>query len=499
MIIYSRGWQGDPDAGEQVRLLLGWAEQRGWTVKQVIRDLDWQQVLGQVGQGDVILLSSLSRWAKDWPTCEASLARLMAAGVEVMTLSGWQLSRDGIPSGQQEYEQGVQRERIRQGLVAAKAAGRRLGRQPGLHSRSKELMPKVQALLKQGYSYRKIAQEVGISKNTVQAIVRELEQDQAAAALDWSLLLEVEPGDWLGLQPLWDQGAQLWQASLWLTLGGEWIGRGSVAPLDLSRQQCYELYRQGNLQLQQGQFHCWVGLVSALPPRYLWGIRSKPWPSEHVDMLHLLQARLARLLRLWFPCAKPLLHWRLPQALQALQQQLRSPITNLRMGLLMLSQAQLSERQRHYLQIIQNEQQHYQDLIREWQTRLLDPEQEPKLESADWARLCPGMPSQVLAELQDFQTDPELLEVLARLALTDHLYQVKVGGQYHCRWCCWQIEHPQELSPAKLEDIRCLTTALRGEVIWDPPQLRIWLLDLGGELLHGGGLIREDRQDPFSG
>jgi putative DNA-invertase from lambdoid prophage Rac len=56
--------------------------------------------------------------------------------------------------------------------IAAKARGKRLGRQPGQRPKSDRLSPKVLALIADGRSYRLIARELGLSKNTVLEIVK---------------------------------------------------------------------------------------------------------------------------------------------------------------------------------------------------------------------------------------------------------------------------------------------------------------------------------------
>ena len=63
-------------------------------------------------------------------------------------------------------------ERIRSGIAAAKARGKRLGRQPGQRPKSDRLASKVMALVAIGRSYRLIGREVGLSKNTVADIVK---------------------------------------------------------------------------------------------------------------------------------------------------------------------------------------------------------------------------------------------------------------------------------------------------------------------------------------
>jgi len=58
------------------------------------------------------------------------------------------------------------------GIAAAKARGKRLGRQPGQRPKSDRLAPKVLTLIATGRSYRLIGRELGLSKNTISAIIK---------------------------------------------------------------------------------------------------------------------------------------------------------------------------------------------------------------------------------------------------------------------------------------------------------------------------------------
>ncbi len=71
-----------------------------------------------------------------------------------------------------EFERDLISEPVKSGLAAAKARGKKLGRQTGERPKSDRLAPKVLALIAEGRSYRWIARDLGISKNTVGDIVK---------------------------------------------------------------------------------------------------------------------------------------------------------------------------------------------------------------------------------------------------------------------------------------------------------------------------------------
>ncbi len=87
-----------------------------------------------------------------------------------------------VLAGIAEFERELIQERIRSGIAAAKARGKRLGRQQGQRPKSDRLASKVLALIDQGQSYRLVGRQVGLSKNTVAGIVKRnrlLEQPEA--------------------------------------------------------------------------------------------------------------------------------------------------------------------------------------------------------------------------------------------------------------------------------------------------------------------------------
>jgi putative DNA-invertase from lambdoid prophage Rac len=73
-------------------------------------------------------------------------------------------------AGLAEFERDLIRERVKSGLASAKARGVKLGRRKG-HRPSDKKAKKVLSQHAEGLSYRLIARNVGLSKNTVMDIV----------------------------------------------------------------------------------------------------------------------------------------------------------------------------------------------------------------------------------------------------------------------------------------------------------------------------------------
>ena len=144
--------------------------------------------LAQQREIDAVLVTELSRWGRSTTDLLVTLRELEAWRVSLVALNGmaFDLSTPHgrmmatLLAGIAEFERELTVERIRPGIAAAKARGKRLGRQPSeirricarQRPKSDRLAPKVLALVAQGRSYRLIGREIGRSKNTVAGIVK---------------------------------------------------------------------------------------------------------------------------------------------------------------------------------------------------------------------------------------------------------------------------------------------------------------------------------------
>ena len=125
--------------------------------------------LAQSRQIDAILVTELSRWGRSTLDLLNTLRELENWKVSVIAMNGMLAT---FLSGIAEFERDLISERVKSGLAVAKARGKRLGRQAGVRPKSDRLLPKVVAMRAEGRSYRWIARELGISKNTVADIVQ---------------------------------------------------------------------------------------------------------------------------------------------------------------------------------------------------------------------------------------------------------------------------------------------------------------------------------------
>ena len=189
--LYCRVSTADQSCARQERDLAAFAARAGYEVVGVFKEtgsgakldrIERRNVmaLAQRREIDAVLVTELSRWGRSTLDLLHTLKQLETWRVSVIAMNG--LAFDlatphgrmlaTIIAGIEEFERELIQERVRSGLAAAKARGKRLGRQPGQRPKSDRLAPKVLALVAKGRSYRLIGRELGLSKNTVAEIVK---------------------------------------------------------------------------------------------------------------------------------------------------------------------------------------------------------------------------------------------------------------------------------------------------------------------------------------
>ena len=135
--------------------------------------------LARAHEIDAVLVTELSRWGQSTQDLVQTLDDLHGWKVSVLAQTGssFDLSTASgklmrtIMAGLAEFERDLIRDRVMSGLAAARARGVKLGRQVGQRPSDKKAK-RVLGMHADGLSYRLIARNVGLSKNTVMDIVR---------------------------------------------------------------------------------------------------------------------------------------------------------------------------------------------------------------------------------------------------------------------------------------------------------------------------------------
>jgi putative DNA-invertase from lambdoid prophage Rac len=189
--IYARVSTSDQSCDRQVTELTAFAERGGYDVVGIFKEtasgasanrssrnrlID----LAQARQIDAILVTELSRWGRSTQDLLDTLNRLAGWKVSVVAMSGMAFELETphgrmmatLLAGIAQFERDLLSERVKSGLAAARARGKKLGRQIGHRPKSDKLAPTVVQAVAEGRSYRWIARDLGISKNTVLDIVK---------------------------------------------------------------------------------------------------------------------------------------------------------------------------------------------------------------------------------------------------------------------------------------------------------------------------------------
>ncbi len=188
--IYCRVSTADQSCERQEHDLLAYAQRAGYEVVGVWKETDSgvklnlrvrSQVIRKL---DAVLVTELTRWGRSTLDLIHTLQDLQSWGVSLIAQTGLQFDLS-TPQGRlvasmmaalAEFERDLMRERIRSGIAVAHARRVKSGRRPGQRIKADRLAPKVLQLVSEGRSYRSIAKELHLDKNTVNAIVKRHKQ-----------------------------------------------------------------------------------------------------------------------------------------------------------------------------------------------------------------------------------------------------------------------------------------------------------------------------------
>jgi putative DNA-invertase from lambdoid prophage Rac len=189
--IYCRVSTSDQSCQRQERDLRAYARKAKWKVVGVWKETgsgartdraERKKVMSvaQARKIDAILVTEMTRWGRSTIDLIQTLQELQTWNVSLIAQSGLQFDLRtsqgkliaSIMASFAEFERDLISERVKSGLAAARARGKKLGRQPGQRIKSDRLSPKVLRLIDDGFSYRVIAAQLRISKTTVTEIVK---------------------------------------------------------------------------------------------------------------------------------------------------------------------------------------------------------------------------------------------------------------------------------------------------------------------------------------
>lgn len=189
--IYCRVSTSDQSCDRQERDLLEYATRAGYAVVAIHKEiasgakLNRKQrkavmALAQARKIDGILVTELTRWGRSTLDLITSLQELQGWNVSLIAQTGLQFDMS-TPQGKliaslmaslAEFERDLLRERIKSGIANARAKGKIIGNQAGVHYKADKYAAKVLLLIADGMSYRDIAKYLKISKTTIVDIVK---------------------------------------------------------------------------------------------------------------------------------------------------------------------------------------------------------------------------------------------------------------------------------------------------------------------------------------
>ena len=139
----------------------------------------FQAMMKFIRRGDVLVVHSTDRLARSLVDLEATVSTLTTAGVTVQFLKEAQVyTGDDAPTAVlmrhmmaafAQFERALIRERQREGIALAKAAGKYRGSEPKLNE---EMVIELRRLVAEGVPKARVADRLGVSRGSVYAYLR---------------------------------------------------------------------------------------------------------------------------------------------------------------------------------------------------------------------------------------------------------------------------------------------------------------------------------------
>jgi putative DNA-invertase from lambdoid prophage Rac len=173
--MYCRVSTSDQSCDRQEGDLRAFTERGGYEVVGVFKETASGSKNQLAQRGKAVLVTELTRWGSSTTDLLHSLQELEACGVSVIAQTGLQFdltSSQGklfasLMAALAEFERDLLREWAKSGIAAARERGVQFGRHSGQQAKAERYTARVLRLRAQGRSYREIARELHLSKNTV--------------------------------------------------------------------------------------------------------------------------------------------------------------------------------------------------------------------------------------------------------------------------------------------------------------------------------------------
>jgi putative DNA-invertase from lambdoid prophage Rac len=207
--IYCRVSTSDQDNDRQERDLLEYADRADFEVVEVFKEtlsgirkskgkqpVERKRVmeLAQRRAIDAVLVTEMTRWGRSTQDLMDTLGQLASWDVSLIAQTG--LTFDlWTPQGKlianlmaslAEFEHDLLRERVRSGVAAAKARGQSFGRRPGYRPSDRHAPEVIRLSEMEKLSQREIAKRLGLSKTTVNEILKRRRQQAAGSGASGS-------------------------------------------------------------------------------------------------------------------------------------------------------------------------------------------------------------------------------------------------------------------------------------------------------------------------